>query len=73
MARSQHTPDLELNCLVLGDDPIKLFTVTIPSSKNVSALREAIKKKEHTFHNVDADTLRLWKVILLRMYYETGC
>jgi hypothetical protein len=54
---------LELNCLVLGHDLRNAFSVEISSTKNVSALQEAIrKKKEHGFKGVDADTLVLWKV-----------
>ena len=54
---------LELNCLVLGDDPSCVFTVKIAASESVSTLRETIKdKKKHAFEHVDADTLVLWKV-----------
>jgi len=39
-------PDtLELNCLVSGDDPGNTFTIEIASTKNVSALKDAIKDK----------------------------
>jgi hypothetical protein len=63
MARSQHTLILELNCLVLGDDPSHLFPVEIANTKTVGALKEEIwKKKENAFKGIDADTLVLWKV-----------
>jgi hypothetical protein len=53
---------LELNCLVLGNDP-SIFTVEIASSKTVSILKDMIKeKKQNEFKDVDADTLILWKV-----------
>jgi hypothetical protein len=56
-------PDLEINCFVQGDDPRNVSTVVIPKTKNVSALRQAIRKeKEHAFKGFDADTLVLWKV-----------
>jgi hypothetical protein len=54
---------LELNCLVQGDALRNAFSVEISSTKNVSALQEAIrKKKEPAFDRVPADTLVLWKV-----------
>jgi hypothetical protein len=61
-ARSDpHT--LELNCLVRGDGTDHVFTAEITNTKNVSALRKAIKEeKKHTFEHVDADSLVLWNV-----------
>ena len=57
---------LELNCLVFGDDLNSVFTVEIQDSKNVSILKDAIKeKKSITFQHVEANTIELWKVILL--------
>jgi hypothetical protein len=54
---------LELNCLVLGDDPGRVFPVKIAASESVGTLKEAIKdKKKHAFEHVDADTLVLWNV-----------
>jgi len=54
---------LELNCLVLGDDPNHVFAVEISNAKTVSALKKAIKnEKKHTFQHVDADALVLWNV-----------
>jgi hypothetical protein len=54
---------LELNCLVLGDDPSHVFTIEIVDSKNVSALKKAIKdEKKHAFQHVDADTLNIFRV-----------
>ena len=53
---------LELNCLVSGDDPNHIFTIEIADTKNVSALKDAIKeKKQLAFQHIDADTLILWK------------
>jgi hypothetical protein len=56
-------PVLELNCLLLGDDPNRIFTIEIADIKTVIALRKAIKdEKKHAFQHIDADTLVLWKV-----------
>jgi hypothetical protein len=52
-----------LFCWVQGDDPEQAFSLDVSGTKNVSELKEAIKeKKKHTFRDVDADTLKLWKV-----------
>jgi len=54
---------VELNCLVLGDDPRHVFPVKVATIESVGALREAIKdKKKNVFQHVDADALVLWKV-----------
>ncbi|KAI9448767.1 hypothetical protein BJY52DRAFT_303470 [Lactarius psammicola] len=54
---------LELNCLVFSDDPSHIFTIEIMDTKNVSALKKAIKdEKKHAFQHADADALTLWKV-----------
>jgi len=54
---------LGLNCLILGHDPRRVFSVKIASLETVSYLRKAIKdKKQHTFTGIDADLLDLWKV-----------
>jgi hypothetical protein len=54
---------LELNCIVQGDEPTHAFLVKILNTKNVGALKKAIKEeKTHAFEQVDADTLNLWKV-----------
>ena len=56
---------LALNCLVSGDDPDRIFTIEIAKTKNVGALKKAIKdENEHLFQHVDAKTLVLWKVSL---------
>jgi Crinkler effector protein N-terminal domain len=56
-------PDLEINCFVQGDDPRNVSTVLIPNTKNVSVLKQAIRKeKENIFKGIDAETLVLWKV-----------
>jgi hypothetical protein len=53
---------LELNCIVQGDEPTHAFPVEISNTKNVGALRDAIKdKKKPAFETVPADTLKLWK------------
>jgi hypothetical protein len=53
---------LELNCLVLGDDPSHIFTIEILGTKNISMLKEVIKdKKKPVFDHVPADALQLFK------------
>jgi len=56
---------LSVNCLLLGDDSTKAFTVKIPESENVSILKELIKEK-NTYHlaHLDAKDLILYKVTL---------
>ena len=54
---------LQLNCLVLGDDPSHIFPVKIQRTESVGALKKAIKEEnQHTFEDVDAKTLVLWNV-----------
>ena len=56
---------LELNCLILGDDPSLIFTVEISETRPVSILKKEIwKENRNSFKAVDADTLVLWKVSL---------
>jgi len=54
---------LSLNCLVLGDDPNKWFTVEIDYNKNVSILKGMIKgqKAPHLDHLAPSD-LELFQV-----------
>jgi len=35
--------NLDLNCIVFGDDPTHVFTVEIAKTKNLNALKKAIK------------------------------
>ena len=54
---------LYINCLVFGDGSSHLFTIEIEDTKNVSALKKAIKdEKKHSFEHVDADSLDIFKV-----------
>jgi hypothetical protein len=54
---------LVLGCLVLGDDPSRIFSIKIAATETVSALRKAIKdEKKPALDHVPADTLVLWKV-----------
>lgn len=54
---------LSLFCYVLGDDPQQIFPVKIAPTETVGDLKDAIKaKKSNTLKDVDADTLKLWKV-----------
>jgi hypothetical protein len=55
-------PLLQLNCLVLGDDPSHIFEIKMQRTESVSALREAVKEKKSSWDGVDADSLVLWKV-----------
>jgi len=54
---------LSLNCLVIGDDPDRAFTVEIPRIENVSTLKKLIKqKKAPHLDRVAASDLDLWQV-----------
>ena len=54
---------LSLNCLVVGDDPDRTFTIEIPKNKNISILKDLIKeKKARHFEHVDASDLDLWQL-----------
>jgi hypothetical protein len=54
---------IALNCLVSGDGPGKIFTVEIPSDKNVSILKDLIKEKAHPdFSSVAARNIQLFKL-----------
>jgi hypothetical protein len=54
---------LSLNCLVLGDDLKKVFTLKIPKTENVSILKDLIKEKNSSlFGNVDSKNIDLWSV-----------
>ncbi|KAI9440407.1 hypothetical protein H4582DRAFT_2074199 [Lactarius indigo] len=51
------------NCLALGEDPKRIFSVQVPGTETVSDLRRAIKnKKKNTFCHIDANTFDLWEV-----------
>ena len=54
---------LSLNCLVVGDNPDRIFTVEIPKNKNVSILKDLIKEKNpSSLGNVDVKNIDLWQV-----------
>ena len=54
---------LSLNCLVVGDDRDRSFTVKIPKNKNVSILKDLIKEKKAChFDHIDMSDLDLWQV-----------
>jgi Crinkler effector protein N-terminal domain len=58
-------PQLNLNCLVLGDEISagRVFPVRIAKSETVGGLKKAIKKeKKHALDGIDADLVDLWKV-----------
>jgi hypothetical protein len=54
--------NLELQCLLLGDDATQIIFVEIANTKSVSALKEAIKDRKPSLRHVDAGALTLWKV-----------
>ncbi|KAJ8582655.1 hypothetical protein M405DRAFT_867656, partial [Rhizopogon salebrosus TDB-379] len=57
--------NFNLNCLVLGDDPSRIFTIKVASTENVSAFKDLIKdKRKHAFGGAVADRLNLWDVDL---------
>src|SRR5947199_1915933 len=54
---------ITLLCLVKGNTTANAFPVDINKDQLVGHLKEAIKAKKHkTFHGVEADELKLWKV-----------
>ena len=54
---------LKLNCIVLGDNPRRIFPVNIERTEIVGDLKEVIKdKKRPEFDHVATDRLELWKV-----------
>ncbi|KAG2335302.1 hypothetical protein BDR05DRAFT_624489 [Suillus weaverae] len=56
---------LHLNCIVFGDDPTHIFPVSVAQTRTVGDLRKVIKEeKKRAFRDVDADSLKLWKVNL---------
>ena len=54
--------NLELQCLLLGDDVTQIVFVEIANTKPVSALKQAIKDRKPSIRHVGADALTLWKV-----------
>ena len=55
--------NIQLWCWVQGDDHNETFGIGIAGTKTVDDLKKAIRKeKPHAFREVDADTLKLWKV-----------
>ncbi|PKY62353.1 hypothetical protein RhiirA4_488692 [Rhizophagus irregularis] len=54
---------ITLLCLVKGNTTANAFPVDINKDQLVGHLKDAIKAKKHkTFHGVEADELKLWKV-----------
>ena len=54
---------ITLLCLVKGNILANAFSVKISRDEPVSELKKAIKAEKHkTFHGVEADELKLWKV-----------
>jgi hypothetical protein len=54
---------LQLNCVVHGDDPSRVFPVQIAGTESVGTLKEVIKdKKKQAFADVHADALDIYKV-----------
>ena len=51
---------LILNCLAIGDDPDRTFTIKIPKNESVDILKDRIKeKKARHFEHVNASYLDL--------------
>ena len=65
---------LMLHCWVRGPDSIaRTFNIKVSRTETVAALKEVIKdKKQAAFHNIDVDTLALYKPRdpLPRPYWE---
>src|SRR2546423_2102763 len=56
---------ITLFCLVKGNTTANAFSVKISKNKLISELKKAIKTEKHkTFHGVEADELKLWKVTI---------
>ena len=54
---------LRLFCCVQGDDPSNVFPLYITGDKIVGDLKDTIKEKKYlTFQDVEASTLKIWKV-----------
>ena len=51
---------LQPNCLISDENRSRIFTIEIPDTKTISALRESIK--EVLLEDVDAEDVVLWKV-----------
>ncbi|GET67371.1 hypothetical protein GLOIN_2v1736381 [Rhizophagus irregularis DAOM 181602=DAOM 197198] len=56
---------ITLLCLVKGNTTTSAFAVDIDREKLVSHLKDTIKaKKQNDFAGIDADRLKLWKVLI---------
>ncbi|KAI9566666.1 hypothetical protein HD554DRAFT_2174326 [Boletus coccyginus] len=63
--------EISLNCLIVGDDPSKMFKVQIARTADVYDLKEAIKQKNaNFFHDMDANNLGLYLVSVAKPYKE---
>ena len=61
-----------LNCQLFDDPKRQVFTVEVPITKNVSILRDLIKKeKAPHLDYLDSPSLRLWKVRYPPNQYST--
>ena len=64
---------LSINCYLLGDHPSSFFTVEISETKNVSILKDLIKKEmAPLFNHVDSPQLVLWKVDFPFANFQVG-
>ena len=53
---------ISVNCYLMGDDTERMFTVSVPTTGNVSILKDRIKeKKASRLKDIDASDLDLWK------------
>ncbi|KAJ8583479.1 hypothetical protein M405DRAFT_799244, partial [Rhizopogon salebrosus TDB-379] len=58
-------PNINVNCLVLGDGPQHVFPLEIARTGTVNILKDLISDNiRHTFRGVNADILNVWKVSL---------
>ena len=58
---------LELNCWVIGNEPLSIFPVEVASLKTVGTLKKAIKDEMENsqYSDLIAKSLMLWKVSCL--------
>ena len=64
---------LSLNCLIDGEDQMKVFVVVVEKTENVGFLKDLIKEKRaRRLAQVDAAELELWMVNDKRRVVELG-
>ena len=54
---------LNINCILIGDNPSNAFVVEVPKTRNVNILKDLIKEAlSNRLKHVDASDLTVWKV-----------